>query len=173
MNVADRSIRKRCSFSIDDRPAAIHGRLRKTVSFNSVPEVCQVHHSYPSDFFYTQRETDQFRREAQEEQKSSVSSFLERLSDVASSSVVLVVMFILGIVATTIACLPILLALKFFSMFIVDSPSAHDIDSSVISSPVEEESSIERMVCSLFGGVSTDCQEDYHERRYSPACGLK
>ena len=32
--------------------------MRKTVSFSSVDDVCQVSHSYPSDFFYTQSETN-------------------------------------------------------------------------------------------------------------------
>jgi hypothetical protein len=42
-------IRKSSSFSIDERPSSGTG-MRKTV--------CQVSHSYPSDFFYTQSETD-------------------------------------------------------------------------------------------------------------------
>ncbi|KAL7475632.1 hypothetical protein ACHAW6_001544 [Cyclotella cf. meneghiniana] len=172
MTVANRTIRKSRSFSINGSPTVIHRGMRKTVSFNSVPEVCQVNHRYPPDFFYTQKETDQFRREAREKRTSS--SFLERLSNLASSSVILVLLFMIGIVATTIACLPMLLALKFFSVFLVNSSSTHDVDSSVISSPVEAESSVtERMVCSLLGGVSTDCRGAYDEKRHSPVWELK
>lgn len=73
----------------------------------------------------------------------------------ASSSALFLIILTFGIVATTVACLPLLLGLKFVSIFITDS-SVQDIDSSVVSDSVETESSFtERMICSLLGGVST------------------
>jgi hypothetical protein len=62
MSVKARAIRKSNSFSVDDTSEEVRvaGGMRKSVSFNSVAEVCRVDKlSYPSDFFYTQSETDQ------------------------------------------------------------------------------------------------------------------
>ena len=110
-----------------------------------------------------------FRREAREEQKYSLSAYIECLTELASSSVVLIVILTLGIVATTIACLPLLLGLKFISLFVADSK---DIDSSVVTSGVDraeaDSSFAEGLVTNLFGG---SCPED--DKRYSRVWELK
>lgn len=108
-----------------------------------------------------------FRREAREERKSSLISYTEQLSELASSSVLVVVILTLGIIATTIACLPILLGLKFISVFVTDSK---DIDSSVVPSSVDSKvdtSFTEKLVSSLLG---ESCQDD---KRYSRVWELK
>ncbi|KAL3801697.1 hypothetical protein ACHAWO_010791 [Cyclotella atomus] len=163
-----RAIRKSSSFICESPSSASGMGMRKTVSFSSVADVKQVSHSYPSDFFYTQSETDRFRREAREERKSSLRTYTEQLSESASSSVPVVIIMTLGIIATTIACLPILLGLKFVSVFVTDSKDI--IDSSVVPSSVDSKndtSLTERLVSSLLG---ESCQDD---KRYSRVWELK
>lgn len=107
-----------------------------------------------------------FRREASEERKPSITSHIERLSELASSSALLIVIMTLGIIATTVACLPILLGLKFLSVFVPDSK---DTDSSIAAGVAADADTpfTERLVTSLFGESSQS------EKRYSRVWELK
>ena len=107
--------------------------------------------------------------EAREERRSSLTAYLERLAEAASSSVLLIVILTLGIIATTIACLPVLLGLKFVSVFFADSK---DVDSSVVPSSADSvdanSSLIERLVTSFLGD---ECQDN--DKKYSRVWELK
>merc|ERR1719491_898590 len=59
---------------------------------------------------------DRFRKEAQEERMGSAVSPVQRAFDAASSSMAVFVFLLVGMVAATIACLPILLLLKIKSV---------------------------------------------------------
>lgn len=128
---------------------------------------CSIVVEVPSNW-YSPKLCCRFRREAREERKSSLRTYTEQLSESASSSVPVVIIMTLGIIATTIACLPILLGLKFVSVFVTDSKDI--IDSSVVPSSVDSKndtSLTERLVSSLLG---ESCQDD---KRYSRVWELK
>lgn len=107
--------------------------------------------------------------EAREERKSSLTAYMKRLAEAASSSVLLIVILTLGIIATTIACLPVLLGLKFVSVFFADSK---DIDSSGAPSSVDSvdanSSLTEWFVTNVLGD---GCQ--VNDKKYSRVWELK
>jgi len=153
------------SVIVIDRPpfsVSIAPRRKKVrfCSLNPVTEVRVVWHKYPSDFFYTSTETHRFRKEAREERMGSAVSPVQRAFNVASSSLVTVLLLIVGMIAATIACLPILLLLKIASI-LFSCASQEDIDSSVQpyspSSDPETSSFTERLLLSLFGHSSLSC----------------
>ena len=75
-----------------------------------------------------------FRDEVREERRGSADSPVQRAFNVASSSAILVVFLIVVLVAATIACLPLLLALK-ISSAVFSCAAHHDgVDSSVLPS---------------------------------------
>ncbi|KAL9178662.1 hypothetical protein ACHAXT_002000 [Thalassiosira profunda] len=130
---------------------------RKRVRFSAeVDDVRLVSHKYPSDYFYTRSEMARFRDEVREERRGSADSPVQRAFNVASSSAILVVFLIVGLIAATIACLPLLLALK-ISSAVFSCAAHHDgVDSSVLpyspSTGLEYSSMPERLIVSLLGG---------------------
>ena len=97
-----------------------------------------------------------FRREAREERKTSHTAYIEKIADLASSSALVIIFLTVGIIATTITCLPILLGLKFVSVFVADSKN---IDASVVSSNVAADTDLsltERLIYGLLGGKCND-----------------
>jgi len=85
-----------------------------------------------------------FRQEARAERLGSSTSPVQRAFNVASSSCVMVIFLIIGIVSATIASLPLLLLLKVSStVFSYYDGSPHDdiIDSSIYSPPSDNSSS--------------------------------
>merc|ERR1712238_66941 len=85
-------------------------------------------------YFYTRHDMERFRKEAKEERMGSAVSPVQGALDTASSSMALFMFLIVGMLAATIACLPILLLLKTHS-FLSSCTSQEDIDSSVRLSP--------------------------------------
>lgn len=90
----------------------------------------------------------------------SADSPVQRAFNIASSSVILVIFLIVGLISATIACLPILLLLKIASILYSfgSSPHEDDVDSSVHpyspSSDIDGNSFIERSLLSLMGSLS-------------------
>jgi len=88
-----------------------------------------------------------FRQEARAERLGSSTSPVQRAFNIASSSCIMVVFLIIGIVSATIASLPLLLILKVSSSVFsyYDGSSSHDdiVDSSIFpySSPSDDNSS--------------------------------
>jgi len=127
---------------------------RKRVSFRSmhpVTEVRVVACNYPVGYFYTRSETDRFRKEAQEERIGSVVSPVQRASDASSSSMTLFMFLLVGMLAATIACLPILLLLKTRSVLSACA-SQECVDSSVRHSPLSTDSGTGPLLESLLLG---------------------
>mmetsp|Transcript_7818 Transcript_7818/g.17409 ORF Transcript_7818/g.17409 Transcript_7818/m.17409 type:complete len:188 (-) Transcript_7818:126-689(-) len=155
-------------------PSGIVMHPRKRVRFSSsstpVTKVWEITHQYPSGFFYTRSETDRFRMEARAAKLGTNPSSttypspisVQSLLNMASSSIIVVTFIILGIVATTIACLPILLGLKIASVFIPDTHPDSMVDSSIFSSAPSEhngivESTPERLVSSMLDTLAHTC----------------
>ncbi|KAL3823139.1 hypothetical protein ACHAXA_010395 [Cyclostephanos tholiformis] len=142
-------------------------RRRRRVRFNAqVTGYCVLSHDYPSDYFYTRSDIKRFRREALEERReykreeggtdSSAPSPVERAFDIATSSAISAFVLIIGLVAATMACLPILLLLKVSSMLFFPFASCHDdVDSSILpySPPTDVEASslAERILFNFIG----------------------
>mmetsp|Transcript_55951 Transcript_55951/g.118976 ORF Transcript_55951/g.118976 Transcript_55951/m.118976 type:complete len:166 (+) Transcript_55951:76-573(+) len=141
----------------------------KRVRFRSMCEVREVTHEYPSNYFYTPADYYEFRKEAREEKMGSVASPVQKVFDVASLSMIAVALLMVGLVAATIACLPMLLLLKSSSL-IFSCTTDEYIDSSVqpYSTPIDPEASplVERLVlglmtqCSLFWSDSRASQRE-------------
>lgn len=158
---------------------------RKRVEFCTRMEVRAVTHKYPSDYFYTRSEMDRFRKEAREERDSErkrmepAVSPVQRAFNFASSSVVLVIVLIIGVIAATIACLPILLLLKITSVAF-SCASREDIDSSIrpcsLSSDPETSTFTERLMLSVLGQSSLSCTNSsttsYEEHCITPMLSM-
>ena len=97
----------------------------------------------------------------------SADSPVQRAFNIASSSVILVIFLIVGLISATIACLPILLLLKIASILYSfgSSPHEDDVDSSVHpyspSSDIDGNSFIERSLLSLMGSHSCTNEWDF------------
>jgi len=98
---------------------------RRTRFCTRRPATKEVTHRYPPDYFYSRLDVERFRAEARLERRSSVSvsahvesaaaSPARKAFGVASSSLTIIALFIFGLVASTIAYLPVLLLLKISS----------------------------------------------------------
>mmetsp|Transcript_18310 Transcript_18310/g.39579 ORF Transcript_18310/g.39579 Transcript_18310/m.39579 type:complete len:161 (-) Transcript_18310:209-691(-) len=152
------------SMSVVDMPSCpmYIAPRRKRVKFcaeHPVTKVMEVTHKYPSNYFYSRSEVDRFRKEAREEILGSADSPVQRAFDNASSSVIIVVFLIIGLIVAAIAFLPILLLLK-----ISFPPSQEDIDSSIQpyapSTDLDTSSFTERLLLNLMGQPSLSCSSN-------------
>jgi len=124
-----------------------------------------------------------FRKEASEERKekmrderkknSSSPSPVERVVDIASSSVISALILVIVLVAATMTCLPILLLLRVSSMlFFPLNSSQDDVDSSIrpYSPPtddLEASSFTERILFNFVGSPPYSCSSS---ERYEKEC---
>ena len=132
------------------------------VKLPSIASYAYTMHNFSPRYLRTQCVCfySRFRREAREERMGSADSPVQRAFNIASSSVILVIFLIVGLISATIACLPILLLLKIASILYSfgSSPHEDDVDSSVHpyspSSDIDGNSFIERSLLSLMGSLS-------------------
>mmetsp|Transcript_18312 Transcript_18312/g.33048 ORF Transcript_18312/g.33048 Transcript_18312/m.33048 type:complete len:173 (-) Transcript_18312:105-623(-) len=130
----------------------------KRVQFCSMCQVKEVAHKiYPSDYFYTSADYARFRKEAREEKMGATISPVQRAFNVASSSFFGVLVLIVGLIATTIACLPILLFIKLSSV-VFSHATQEDVDSSIQPYPPSTDPVTipltERLLLNLLGDPS-------------------
>lgn len=148
----------------------------------------QLHH--PSYTFLTKNgiswslfhsSNHRFRSEAREERLgSSADSPVQRAFNIASSSVIVASLLIVGLLAATVACLPMLLLLKITSIFFSCSSQEEDVDTSVRpyspSTDFDVSSFTERLLISMMGNASLSCTSDgtsqYEEQCIAPLLSI-
>ncbi|KAL7466075.1 hypothetical protein ACHAXS_006373 [Conticribra weissflogii] len=95
-------------------------------------EVWEISHQYPQDFFYSQVDTPRFLAEAKAESAvQSPASTAHDVLDIASSSIVLMVLFLLLSLTATLACIPFLVVMKIASVMKFGFFDDDSVDSSI------------------------------------------
>lgn len=100
--------------------------------FRPTIQVKRVTLAHPPDYFYAQKDYRRFRREAREETMRVATSPARSSLNVASSLAIATAFLVAGMMAATVACLPILLIIGLRSI-VFSCAGRGDVDSSVWS----------------------------------------
>jgi len=94
----------------------------------------------------------------------SADSPVQKAFNIASSSIITALFLIVGLIAATIACLPILLLLKVSSVLFSSWSSQEHVDSSLqphsAATEIGTSSFAERLLINLIGDSSLSCTRD-------------
>ena len=135
-------------------------RWERTLNYFTCSCICHIRCSYGTinNHFLLHR----FRQEAYEERLRSSVSPVQRAFNIATSSVIMALFMIVGILVAMVACLPVLLAIKIASVISSFFVSRQDMIESSINPDFPETdyqtiSLAERLLLVLFGQPSISC----------------